>query len=300
MRRIRLASTQSVMRLLAGAVLALVLSSVPTGAAAKDAPLVLSAADREIADGRTVRVTLAQSRIGTSVEIGRVAPNASGGGLLGALVIYSQDDREEVLTDSARLRAEALVHPLHEALAEFDVGALALAATQTALADVAWFRSRDVSMARDASSATVSPDQQAFVTYRYDLSPDFTQIRVFAEIAVRRRTRRGDSVTLMEQRLASIAQLARRSYDPRENVAAWSAEGGEPAKVALRSAFAQFEWLLAKALDLRAPEVAAFADRGREKAFAAGLYGPLVERGRNRPDDVLIWSDGLVFVQTMP
>src|SRR5687768_16155726 len=128
------------MRLLAGVVLALVLSSVPTGAAAKDAPLVLSAADREIADGRTVRVTLAQSRIGTSVEFGRVAPNASGGGLLGALVIYSQDDREEVLTDSAHLRAEALVHPLHEALAEFDVGALALAATQTELADVAWFR----------------------------------------------------------------------------------------------------------------------------------------------------------------
>jgi hypothetical protein len=286
--------------------MASILVSAPVGAGAKEAPLVLAAADREVADGRAVLVTVPQDRIGTSFDIGRIAPNVSGG-LLDALIISARDNRREVLSDSALQQAEATVRPLREALDGFDVDALALAATQRALAGVAWFRLHDITIGRDESTparrafASSAPsDQLVFVTYSYDLSPDFTQIRVFSVVTIARRTNNGGLVTLMEQPLVSIAQLARRSYNHRENVAAWSANGGEPAEAALTRAFAQFEWLVPKALELRGSDIAAFADRKREKAFAAGLYGPLVERGHAKPDDVLIWNDGLVFVQSVP
>lgn len=287
-------------------ILALALASAPVGAGARDAPLVLAGTERDLAEGRAVLVTVAQDRIATSFDVGRVAPNSSGG-LLDTLIIAARDNRREILSDSASRQAEATVRPLREALDGFDVDALAVAATQAALARVPWFRPQEIKISKDettqarhAFGSSADSQQLAFVTYRYDLSPDFTQIRVFADIAVARKTKGGRLVTLMEQRLASIAQLSRRSYDHRENVAAWRADDGALAQAALTGAFAQFEWLVPKALELREPEITSLTDTRREKAFAAGLYGPLVERGHTRPDDVLMWSGGLVFVQTMP
>jgi hypothetical protein len=294
------------MRFLACAILALTLASAPVGAGAREAPIVLAEDDRSIGEERAVLVTLAQDRIETSFELGRVAPNMSGG-LLDTLIIASRDNRREILSDTASRQAESTVRPLREALNGFDVDALASAATRAALAGVTWFRPQEIRIGKDESTraryafgSSVNSPQLAFLTYRYDLSPDFTQIRVFADITVARKAKGGRLVILMEQRLASIAQLARRSYDHRENVAAWRADDGALAQAALTSAFAQFEWLVPKALELREPEVISLTDTRREKAFAAGLYGPLVERGRVRPDDVLLWSGGLVFVQTMP
>jgi hypothetical protein len=289
-------------------VLAVALVAAPVAATAKDhPPLVLAAADREVPGGRAVLVTLTQDRIATSVEIGRVASAGNAGGVLDAIIIRAQDDRPEILRDSASQQAEVTVRPVRASLDGFDVDGLALATTQRALDQVGWFRPQRLELARDPSTqfrrtfaTAAGSDQFAFVTYNYDLSPDFTQIRVVAEVHLARRTSRGNLVPLMEQRLVSIAQLSRRSYEHRENVAAWSADDGALAKAALTRAFAQFEWLLPQALELSGSEVTAFADPKRAKTFSAGLYGPLIERGHNKPDDLLIWSDGLVFVQSMP
>ncbi|HYD25473.1 MAG TPA: hypothetical protein VEB68_11815 [Croceibacterium sp.] len=293
------------MRILAAIVLAC--SLVPPAALAADPPRALAAADREAAGGRDVRVTLAQREIETSFDVGRVAANF-GGGLLDSLIIASMDNKRQVLSNSAWQRAEAAALPLREALQGFDVDALALATTRSALAQATWFSPREVTASNDGSPAALrafiasSPaDHLAFVSYRYDLSPDFTQIRVYADLSLARKPGRNREIApFYEQHLASIVQLSERSYEHRDNVARWSANDGALARTALARAFAQLEQLIPYALGLSHADVNALADKKREKVFAAGLYGPLVRRGQQRPDDVLIWADGLVYVQSLP
>lgn len=302
------------MRRLAGLALACSLAATAVAARAAEPPAVLAAADRDVEGARAVHVAVAQNRIESSVEIGRVAAdNSAGGGLLGAILIASMDNKREILADSATQRAEATIAPLRGALDGFDVDALALATTQAALTGIAWFHPQDVTLSKDASVGgreaflAAAPGQQAaFVTYRYDLSPDFTQIRVFAEVSLARkgkpRGKRGEPSIepLYTQPMVAIVQLGTRSYEPRDNVARWSADGGERARAALTTAFARLERLIPHALDLSAADAKGLTDKKHEKAFAAGEYGPLIRRGFAQPDDVLIWSDGLVYVQTLP
>lgn len=270
-----------------------------------EVPAVLAMADRAVAGGRAVRAGLAQTAIETSVEIGRIAPNADGG-LIGALIIISKDDRRKSFTTHAQEQANADAAPLKAALSGFDVAALALAATREGFATPSWFGLTEVTLAAGGAGqkradflAAAATPQAATIDYRYELSPDFSQIRVFADIMIAAHGKSGGAAApLFRQRLCSIVQLANRSYEPRVNAGQWSADEGRLARNALADAFGGVARLIPMALELDRNALAGFADKKRAAVFAAGLNGPLVERGGAHPDDVILWSGGLVIVQT--
>jgi len=284
-------------------------STVATGAAqAADAPNVLAEHDRTVPGGWAIQVILPQTQIETTIDIGRVASSANGGGLIGAIVISSMDDKRKALGDSAQARADATIGPLRQVLQGFDVNGLALGTTKAALAKPGWFQPASIDITNDPAIQTrpgfltsLKAPQFALVGYRYETSPDFTQIRVIAEIQLGRAgAMKGGAPALdpfYRQEVSSIVQLREPSFDPAENVAKWSIGEGKLAKAALASAFARFEQLIPFALSLGQADVKAITATGREKAFAAGYYGPLVERSPDRPGDILIWVNGLVNVQ---
>jgi hypothetical protein len=279
-------------------------TNAPTVARAADVPNVLAQRDRTVAGGRVVQVIVPQWQITTTIDIGRVAADADsgGGGLLGAVVLSSLDNKRKVLSQTAYDRAEAAIAPLRKALLGFDVDALALATTKAALAKPVWFQPRSVelSKSRSPNPPPAGPAQTAVISYRYETSPDLTQLRVIAEIQLERAGEKsgaalGDPV--YRQRVSSIVRLREPSFEPVENAVKWSAGDGELARVALTSAFGRLEQLIPFALDLSEADVKAFTAKGREKAFAAGYYGPLIERSADRPGETLIWVKGLVSVQ---
>lgn len=306
------------MRLITGpslaALLAVLLVAVPAHAAPKpaDAPGTIAERDRADAGPRAVQLLLAQKEIETSFDVGRVAA-AYGGGILDSLIISAMDNKKQVMTANLREKALVTVRPLHAALASFDVDALALTTTQAALAKPGWLNPLPFAVTKDASPAVRSAfvagaetPGLALVAYRYDLSPDFTQIRVTAEIALARKpaAKGGKPPTtasdVYRQRITSIVQLGKRSYEHGDNVAQWSAGDGKLARTALTTAFAEIERLIPYALALGPGDVAGFTAKNREKAFAAGLYAPLIERAADGSDAVLIWSNGLVHIRTLP
>lgn len=293
--------------------LAALLAALPAYAAPKpaDAPAVVAKRDRADTGPRATLLLLAQKEIGTSFDVGRVA-SAYGGGILDSLIISAMDDKKKVMSANLREKALATVRPLHGTLASFDVDALALATTQTALAKPGWLNPLPFAVTKDASPAVRSAfvagaetPGLALVAYQYDLSPDFTQIRVTADIALARKpAAKGDkpvtaATDTYRQRITSVVQLGKRSYDHGDNIASWSADDGKRAKAALAAAFAETGRLIPYALGLTPADIAGFTAKNREKAFAAGLYGPLVERAADGSDAVLIWSDGLIHIQTL-
>lgn len=280
--------------------------------AATDVSPIVPAADRAVTGPRALHLAVPQTQIETSIDIGRVAPAAQGGGLIGALIIESRDDRAKLLAQSQQDQAEAAVVPLRAALRDFDVDGLALATTRAALSRTTWFQAQPFTVARDASpqgraaflEASATP-QTAFVTYRYALSPDFTYIRVNADIALARKPAAGSVKgaapfhPFYEQHIASVVLLRSRSYEHRDNVANWSADNGKLARASLTAAFGQIEKLIPYALGLSDADVRLYTAKNREKAFGAGFYGPLIQRDEGS-DGLLLWSNGLVHVQSTP
>ncbi len=295
------------MRLVSGLCIALTLGMSDAVAAPADkAPFALAAPDRMVSGGRAVQVSLRQPDIETTYDTGRVA-ESYGGGLLDYWIFDAfTRDRRETLGYRAKTQAEKIVVPLRTALWNFDTAGLALAATKAGLNKLDWFQAQGFTVNRDGDRApllaTAGTPQFAFVDYRYEVSPDFTQIRVLGEISLQRLVRpKGASAATPEviyrQRIMSVVQLATRSYEPRENAARWSADHGKLARAALTAAFGQFEDLLPYALGLSQKEIDGLSAKNSEKAFAAGFYGPLIRR--DGPDNLLIWSKGLIRVQTI-
>lgn len=300
------------MRIMVGFFVAVLLVASVAPAAAKDTPAVIAERDRAVPGGRAIQIMVPQTRIDTSFEVGRVASDSYGGGLIGAIIISSMDDKREVMGRSLQERAETTVAPLREALRDFDVDGLALATTRAALAETSWFQASDIVATKISSPQSragfyqASAAQQiAFISYRYGLSPDFTHIRVTADITLTRKpaTRTKMSQSLPEpfyqQTISSIVQLRARSYEHRENVAQWSEDNGKLARAALVAAFGEIERLMPYALDLDAAEVARFSNKNAPKAFGAGFYGPLIRKDEGS-EGTLLWSRGLVYVQPTP
>lgn len=266
----------------------------------RKAPLTLSPADRIAPGGRTVRVTLDQDMIGTSVDIGRVALDSCACGAIGAIFLQQRDRKRNVIEQNAIDKAEMLAAPLRRALGAQNIGAVALATTRSALAAADWFDARDFIL-DDRAAATSGPllvagtAQIADIAYRYELSPDFTQIRVIADISMTRAIP-GGQVQLMRQRIASIVELNQRSYDAEKNVARWSADHAALARAALDRAFARMAELIPAALTISAADAQALSARGSANTFAAGFYGTLVSRDADGTG-LTIWSGGLVHVE---
>ena len=269
-------------------------------AVAHATPPVFAAADRKAATNRPVAVSVPQPRLGTSVEIGRVAVDGYGGGLVGLLVISAMDDKREVMTAHATGDALTIVGPLADALAPIDIADLALQATRKAMARTAGFDASAIALVPALDKPTYAAlaakhhsSQVGTVTYRTQMSPDFTQLQVIADISVT-----GLAGPFYAQRIVSLVELRQRSYAHQENVDRWLDNDGRVAKQALAAAFARFEQVIPTVVGLEPAGYSAKTDSHRTApAFAAGFYGPTLMR-----DDlgVVIWSKRVGFIAVQP
>ncbi|MEM8919549.1 MAG: hypothetical protein AAGE37_11895 [Pseudomonadota bacterium] len=270
----------------------------------------LAESARRTDSGRPVIVEIPQEQLESSVDLGRVAVDMVGGGLLGALISAGQARRKiENMSSNARQSADATIVPLQRSLTDMDVDALAMRTTEIAFANIPWFGSTDFQLDKNADPdsrlKTVSEgstNQTAFVTYIYQMSPDFTQIQVIADVYLFKKPtarRRGKTplTPILYQRILSISELPERSYEGFVNVNRWNEQDGLLARQSLQRAFQNLEILIPRSLELNAAEIDVLDDKKQTKAFAAGFYGSLVERNPLDRNGILIWSDGLVLVQ---
>lgn len=257
--------------------------ALSTPAIARDYdPILTSSPPTSFGEQWSIGVSVTQEEIGTSVEIGRVASDsAGGGGILGALIIAGRDNKGEILRSNAQQRAEGAVRPLREALRDYDIQADAMEATATA------FKTPNVQAINNAGEffAASSGKQVGGVFYSFSLSPDFTQIRVTADIDL---ALDDAKKPVISQRVTSIVLLKKRSYEPSINVARWSDNDGALAKAALMANFDRLSTMIPALLQISGPDFAERTDRKKPKIFAAGFYGPELFR-----DDLgaTVWTD---------
>ena len=271
--------------------------ALSTAAALQARPLpAMTDTERRAVAMRPVAVSL-NPNIETSVDVGRVVAD-TGGGLIGAIIIASMDDKREILTNHAADEANSVIDPLAAVMKGFDASDLARETTRRALAASDGFQTSAVEIipsaglpSRDAFFSAMPSDQVGIVTYRYQMSPDFTHLRVIANISV---TRRKGLDPIYAQQIVSLVELNHRSYDRRENVARWSSNDGALAKQAIGAAFARLETVIPAVLALTPARFSAVTNRNKVgSAFAAGFYGPQFMRDAN---GVVIWSKGNGFI----
>ena len=290
-------------------------SLIPSAAVAQSlVPLALAEADRPAPDGRPVVVVVPVAGLEPEVSLGRVISDAAyGGGLLGGLINESRDHKRDDLGKIAMAKARTEAEPLQKALASQDWLAMAGHSAQAALARVDWFQAKDLKLSgaeADADPATIgntaAPAQVATLTYRYRLSPDCTQIKVIADVAVYRREpapKNGPAKPakpLFRETIGAIAQLAKRSFANAENVAQWNDDDARLAKAAIAGALARIETALAYALNQSPAEVDALQKAKADKVFAAGFYGPPVALPVSAKGEKVLWQHGIIDVFDLP
>lgn len=253
----------------------LLMTSSP--ALAKDYDPVLPAAPLELSSSdMPLEVVLDQDVIATNVDIGRVAPSVNGGGLIGAIILAGKDrERKREHVALAEERAEANAAPIRNALAGFDVHALAHEAVRAAFASANILDASDEELASPPS----------VIAFSYGLSPDFTQVRVSADIAI---VPWGDEKAVLAQRVTSIVELRQRSYDDDDNAERWAADDAARAKAALEKAFARLGTVMPQLAAMDAGKFSSLTDRKKRKSFAAGFYGPVL---LSDEASEVIWTD---------
>lgn len=290
--------------------------AAPTAAQRNAAPSPYVTTElRAASDARPVAALLSQNEIASSIELGRIlGPNTGNGGILGAIIIVAMDRTTERLTAAANARAEGHIAPLRAALAGFDSNALAQQATRTALSGLPGFNADATELRVSASQDENAPPPQrqfaldhpqasqlGLVSWRYQMSPDFSQVQVIASVEIVDRARLAPRY---RQQLISIVKLDRPSFVPEENVARWSANGGAAARRALQMAFARASQTIPRILELDQATYRHATDRRRtDRVIAVGYHGPVLFQDEAGP---VFWArDGdqglaaFVAVQTV-
>lgn len=279
-------------------------------------PVAFSDADRAAAGDRTVRLSMTPTEIGTSYVLGEVADLHYANMTIGNYYYTWSftDGTREALSSNLHDQAEAMAAPVRLALQGFDVDALALEAARSGLSGVVGFRAGDLALSkeppeRDRKGALIVPKgegQVAFLLCRYDLSHDFSQVRVTAFLEIiegapakpRPGAVRTGPRTVLRQQMMSVIALESPSYEAKKNVARWSADHGALTRGALERGFHQLAELIARAVALKPADITAFSDKKREQVFANGYNGPLVAADADGPGKTL-WSTGLIHVETV-
>jgi hypothetical protein len=293
--------------LMRSAVLALSMAVAFSSGGIASTPNTIEDASRSAPGGRAVEVLVAQSEIKSDINPSNLAV-ATGGGLLGGLLAASQN--------AARAKkAEATIGPIRTALSGFDAEALALETTKQAVSETAWLQPTAITFSKDSSvlgkSAFIDSSgaaQVAFIEYSYDLSPDFSSVRVVATLQFANKALPAGDVGKPETRLSpgklayaqsitSIVTMPGASKDAAANAALWSANDGKAAKAALALAFAQVHKLLPRTLALSAADIKAMNGKDKHKDFAGGFFGRVQETS---PSETLLWANGFIDAQTLP
>lgn len=282
--------------------LALSLAALLSNAGLAAPPAVFSPSDRAAATGRPVAVSVAP-QIGTSVVVGRVVSDTIyGGGLLGAILLSSMDDKRERMAATAGGKAQSTIAPLLAALKDDDFSDLALKAGRNALATVGGIDPAAVMLVPSPSAPTVQAHaavhpsgQLVLLSFRTQMAPDFTHLQVIADIAV---VRSKTMEPLYGQRIVSIVELKQRSYDHQINVARWAADDARAARAAIAVAYRRLETVIPAVVNLDAAKYAVVTSKAKTGlAFGAGFYGPLLLRDEVGP---VIWSKGNGFIAIQP
>lgn len=129
-------------------------------------------------------------------------------------------------------------------------------------------------------SANAGASEVALISWRYQLSHDFTNMQVIADVAI---VKPSSKARLYEQQLISIVKLRRPSFIEEENVAIWAANNGALARQALEMAFARSGKVLPSILELDANGLKKATAKGGETATSAGFHGPVLMRDENGP-----------------
>ncbi len=298
----------------AGAFVALWLGCLVGPAWANSAELLaLGDHDRAVVRDSTVLVAIPQAMINSEVDVGRVLyDGATRGGLIGVLIAERmREERRDTLIEIEQAKADADIAPLRRALEGFDFAGLARQSTSTALARVQWLHPGNPRMIRstaelgsDADSADGSGGQRVTLTYRYTVSPDFTQLKVSVDIALVRfdaaNSARKSASTLLRQRVIAVTELRSRSYDHGENAARWSASNAALARSSISSALQRLERLIPYAISLSPAALDHLEKAKTDKVFAAGFYGPRVADLSATGGEVVLWKQGLVSAVQVP
>lgn len=271
------------------------------GVAHAETPPVLSAAEKAGGNSRPLAV-LAPNGLNSSIELGRIASNGNGGGLIGMIIIDAMDDNREVMTDHATQKAQATIAPLIASLKGMDLASLALQ-TSVAIAGHGTLFS-PAATALVPSDAAPSPksllvghpsNQYGITAYRVEMAPDFTHLRVIASIAV---ADAKSDASLSELTVTSIVELRQRAYDHDANVRRWQGRDGQVARDAVVAGFRRLETVVPAALALDSASFAARTDKRKvAPVFAAGFFGPEFMRDQT---GVVIWAKGKGLVAVQP
>lgn len=268
-------------------------------------PLFVAETYRVVPEGRAVQIELETPEIGSAFELGRVAELYATGsyGYYWDTITLNE---APALAQLAAREAEVRAGPLRKALQGFDGSSLVITAVKNGIKDVAWLAPNPLEVLERPRTSSpldfvaVAPTNQvAMISASYYLSHDCSQIEVKAEIRILKKVKKSVEV-IAYQKVVSVVQLTKPSFDPNANVRAWSANNGAAAQRAIAAGSARLERLVPRALALTQADITAYDAKNREMAQAAGRFGPVLDRGLDGPGSVLIWSKGLVSVQALP
>lgn len=284
------------------AALAATLLVEPAAARERRNVSILQVNARTVEGGRAVHVNVAQPELGAAINLTNVA-GAAGGGLIAAMIDSS-------IQSSRSGRAEVGITPIRAALFDFDVDAKAIEATNAVTDGLQWFAGQPATFGRDPSpfaknaalDATTAA-QVAFFDYGYDVSPDFSSVRVTVLVTLANKV--DATVKRPEQRLqprylaysqsvTSVVQLS-NATTAEENSVRWAANDGALIRRGLAAAFTDVATLIPRALQFTEAErqAAAAAPRGANRAYPGARVIEQNETG------TLLFAGGLIHVQTL-
>jgi hypothetical protein len=161
----------------------------------------------------------------------------------------------------------------------FEIGAFASEANDTVGA-LSWNRERG-RLEKEFAAAQPGAKDLAIISWRYQVSPDFTNVQVIADVSIRSP---GAPQRSYEQQFISLVKLRRPSFVEEENVAIWAANDGAVAREALRMAFARVGETLPAVLALDKLGYANAIDPKRNPRATGGNFsGPQLLRDDKGP-----------------
>jgi hypothetical protein len=292
--------------LVGGLMAALVITSVTPAASLAGVPkYVLLEAARPAPDGRQVHVMVGQEEIKSAIDVSRGGAVVVGG-LLGALIdIQIQAERAK--------KAEAAILPLRAAMTGFDADTLAQAAARSAVDRFEWFHPvGEMSFGRDMSSpglmaaldASRTP-QMAFVSFVYEIAPDFKSMRVNMVVSLANRDappkkspawRLGGGLVYAAN-VTSVIALNGAGDDINANARMWAENDAAKAREALTMAFADVAEMAPRAFLLTQAEAKAMMRKPHKSLALDGFVGR--EQERPAPGERLLFNGGFIHFRSI-
>jgi hypothetical protein len=181
----------------------------------------------------------------------------------------------------------------------FEIGTFASEANDT-LGALNWNRERN-RLEKEFAAAQSGAKELAIITWRYQVSPDFTNMQVIADVSI---SSPGVPRPKFQQQFISVVKLRRPTFVEDENVAIWAANNGALAREALEMAFARAGEMLPAVLALDKQGYANAIDpKKNPRATGGNFSGPQLLRDDKGP--VFFAKDGdqrlraFVAVQTI-